>query len=406
MGGRLSKRPSMRPDSLDSHGGGNSIRGGDQVNGAAVGRADAVQNGIEYSDELSYYEAACHADPELQSFDSKIQQRTSHAISTLALGVELRSLSFNTLKEVTGCLFETNNEVVVAILKCKDDICKNEELFDLVKDYFECSIKTLDYCTELEKCLKKARDRHLIIQFALQHFEEEDKEENGVEAEENGRNYTMTIEKLRKFKAAGNPFTDEFSHIFQSVYNQQQLMLKKLLVRKKKLDKKLKSIQTWRKISNILFVAALTTVIICSVIAAAIAGPHVAAALAAASTIPIGSMGRWINSLLKNYQNAVGAEKELLSSMQVGTWISLKDLDTIRVLVDKLEIHFNSLLENAEFALKDEEVVKFAIEEIKQNLEVFMQNIEDLGKEVDQCSRNTRKARTLVLKKIINHPNN
>ncbi|XP_074575625.1 UPF0496 protein 1-like [Curcuma longa] len=407
MGGQLGKRPSMRADRHDSHRGSSSIGGGggDGVNVDSVGRVDPGPIGINYSDELSYYAAACHDDPELRSFDSMLQQRTSNTISTLAYGVELRSLSFNTLKEVTGCIFETNNEVVLAILKCQDDICKNTELFGLVNDYFECSIKTLDYCTELEKCLKKARDRHLIIQFALQHFEEEDKEQTGVEAEGNVKKYTMTIEKLSKFKAAGNPFTDEFSQLFRSVYSQQQQMLKKLLIRKKKLDKKLKSIRSWRKISNILFVAALATVIICTVVAAAIAAPPVAAALAAASSIPIGSLGSWINSLLKNCQNTVGAEQELLASMEVGTWISLKDLDTIRVLVDKLGVHFNSLLENADFALKNEEVVKFTIEEIKQNLEVFMKNIEDLGKEVDNCSRNTRRARTLVLKKIVNHPN-
>ncbi|WOK95454.1 UPF0496 protein 1-like [Canna indica] len=403
MGGTLSKRSSMQPDRQAS--GGGSSSNGHNVNG---GGASLAETGVQYTAELSYYEQACRIDPEIRSFDSTLQQRTTHAISTLALGAELRSLSFNTLKEVTGCLFETNNEVVDAILKCKEDVWKNPELFDLVKDYFDCSIKTLDYCTELEKCLKKARDSHLIIQFALQHFEEEedDKEKDEVAADGNGKKkYTMTLEKLRQFKNNGSPFTEEFSKVFQSVYSQQQLMLTKLLLRKKKLDKKLKSITSWRKMSNIIFVAALMGVIICSVVAAAIAAPPVAAALAAVSSIPIGSTGKWINSLLKKYEEAVGAEKELLTSMQFGTWIALKDLDTIRVVVDNMEVHFNSLLENTDFALRHEEAVKFAIEEIKKKLDVFLKDIEDLGKEVDRCSRNIRKARTVVLQRIIKHPN-
>ncbi|KAJ8483832.1 hypothetical protein OPV22_016317 [Ensete ventricosum] len=361
MGGRFSRRPSMVPARQDSGSGG----------GGAP--SDSVQNGIPYTAELRYYEEACRDDPDLRSFDATLQRRTSHAISTLALGAELRSLSFNTLSEVTGCLLDTNKEVVDAILDSKKDIWKNPELFDLANDYFECSIQTLDYCTELEKCLKRARDSHLIIQFALQHFEEEDKEKDEMEMEDGKR-------------------------------KQQQLMLEKLLLRKKKLDKKLRSIKSWRKVSNIIFVSALAAVVICSVVAAAVAAPPVAAALAAACTIPIASAGKWINSLLKNYQNALGGEKDLLSTMQFGTCIALKDLDTIRVIVDNLEIHFSSLSENADFALKDVEAMKFAIEEIKRKLEQFTKNIENLGGQVDRCSRDIRKTRTVVLQRIMKHP--
>ncbi|RRT47905.1 hypothetical protein B296_00015170 [Ensete ventricosum] len=412
MGCLLSKRPSMRPTRRISGGGSgssNGIGGGHQENGAdgsrTSGDTNAGESGIQYTAELTSYEAACRLDPELRSFDAALQQRTSHAISTLALGVELRCLSFDTLREVTGCLLETNKQVVNAILECRKDVWKSPELLSLVDEYFECSIQTLDYCTELEKCLKKARDSHLIIQFAIQRFEEEDNEKNEVVTEQDGKTrYTVTLEKLRHFKAAGSPFTEEFARVLKSVYEHQKLMLEKLLLRKKKLDDKMKSIDTWRRVSNITFVAALVAVIVCSVVAAAIAAPPVAAALAAATAIPIGSMGKWINSLLKNCQNALGRETELLTSMQFGTFIALKDLDTIRVLVDKLEIHFNSLLENADFAIRDEEAVKFAIEEIKKNLEVFMKNIEDLGVEVDRCSRDTSKARMVVVRTIIKHP--
>ncbi|MCI93240.1 UPF0496 protein, partial [Trifolium medium] len=58
-------------------------------------------------------------------------------------------------------------------------------------------------------------------------------------------------------------------------------MLEKLQLRKGKLDKKLKQIRTWRKVSFIIFVATVAAVLICSVVAAAVASPHVAAAVAA-----------------------------------------------------------------------------------------------------------------------------
>ena len=191
--------------------------------------------------------------------------------------------------------------------------------------------------------------------------------------------------------------------MYQSVYNQQILMLEKLRVRQSKLDKKVKQIHTWRKVSSVIFAATVAAVLICSVVAAAIATPHVAAALAAVTAIPIGSMGKWIDSLLKNYENAMKGHKEVAISMQVGAYVAIKDLDNIRVLIDRLEVEIESLFQNVEFAL-EEEAVKVAIEEIKKKLGVFMKNVEDLGLQADTCSRDIIRARTVVLQKIIKLP--
>ncbi|XP_077233586.1 UPF0496 protein 1-like [Tasmannia lanceolata] len=356
-----------------------------------------IKSDLLYTAGLSSYEAACQIDPDLQTFDSSLQARTNHVINTLAVGVEVRSLSIDSMKEVTSCLLEMNQEVVKIILDCKKDIWKNKELFELVEEYFESSLKTLDFCTVLDKCLKRARDSQLIIHVALQQFEEEDV---GV-----GKKYLRTIEELNNFKAAGDPFTEEFFQVFQSVYKQQLSMLEKLQLRKSKLDKKLKSVNAWRKISSIIFAAAFAAVLICSVVAAAMAAPPVAAALAAATSIPIGSMGRWFVSLWKNYEVALKGQKEIIRSMQVGTFVAIRDLDSIRVLVDQLEIEIESLLQNADFALREEDAVKFGIEEIKKQLGLFMRSIEDLGEHADRCSRDIRRARTVILQRIIKQQN-
>ncbi|KAA8536134.1 hypothetical protein F0562_028612 [Nyssa sinensis] len=324
-------------------------------------------NNLQYTTELNSYEAACRLDADLQSFDTTLQARTNHVINTLAVGVEVRALSFDSLKEVTECLLEMNQEVVKVILECKQDIWKNQELFELVEEYFENSLQTLDFCTALEKCLKRARDSQLLILVALQQFDEEDGDGDG-----------------------GN--------------RQQLLMLEKLQLRRNKLDKKLKSIHAWRKVSSIIFAATFAAVLICSVVAAAMAAPPVAAALAAATAIPLGSMGKWIDSLLMNYENAVKGQKEVISSMQVGTYVAVKDLDNIQVLIDRLEIEIESLLQSADFVI-NEEAVKIGIEEIKKQLGVFMKNVEDLGVQADMCSRDIRRARTVVLQRIIKHPN-
>ncbi|KAI3446073.1 hypothetical protein Pfo_002738 [Paulownia fortunei] len=358
--------------------------------------ANAINN-LQYATELNSYEAACKLDEDLQSFDTTLQVRTNNVINTLAAGVEVRALSFESLREVTECLLEMNQEVVKVILDCKKDIWKNQELFELVEEYFENSLKTLDFCAALEKCLKSARDSQLLIHIALQQFEEED------EVEGNER-YSKTLEELKNFKDAGDPFTEEFFQIFQSVYRQQMLMLERLQSKKNKLDKKLKYIHAWRKVSSIIFAATFAAVLICSVVAAAMAAPPVAAALAAATSIPLGSMGRWIDSLLKNYENALKAQKEIINCMNVGTYVTIKDLDNIRVLVDRLEIEIESLLRSADFAI-NEEAVKLSVEDIKKKLVVFMKNIEELGVQADNCSRDIRKARTVILQRIIKHPN-
>lgn len=352
---------------------------------------------LHYKSELSSYEAACKLDSDLQSFDTTLQARTNQVINTLAVGVEVRALSFDSLKEVTECLLEMNQEVVKVILDCKKDIWKNQELFELVEEYFENSLQTLDFCTALEKCLKRARDSQLLILVALQQFEEE----SGLK----DNRFVRTLQELKNFKAAGDPFTEEFFQIFQSVYKNQILMLEKLQLRKNKLDKKLKYIHSWRKVSSMIFVATFAAVLICSVVAAAIAAPPVAAAIAAATSIPIGSMGKWIDSLWRNYENALKGQKEVISSMQAGTYVAIKDLDNIRILVDRLEIEIESLLHTVDFAI-EEEAVKIAIEEIKKKLGVFMKNIEDLGVQADMCSRDIRRARTVVLQRIIKHPHN
>ncbi|KAJ4715041.1 UPF0496 protein [Melia azedarach] len=382
-------------------------KGGDEPPPPLKVKADS-----QYSADFSSYEDACRLDPDLKSFDATVHERTSRVINTLSAdnpsdnmfsaGVEVHSLSLDSLKEVTGSLLEMNQEVVKVILECKKDIWNNQDLFGLVEDYFENSIKTLDFCTVLEKCLKRARNSQLIIQLAIKHFDEEVELQDGVGEKKYGR----TLEELKKFKDAGEPFTEEFFVLFQSVYRQQVLMLQRLQRRKRKLDKKLKSVKTWRMVSNVLFVSAFVSVLIFSVVAAAIAAPPVVTALAGALAVPIGSVGKWCNSLWKSYENALKGQKELIITMHTGTYIKIKDMDHIRVLAKKLEIEFESLLSNADFALREEDAVKLAIDEIKKKMEVFMETIDVLCEHADKCSGDIRRARTVILQKIIKYPTN
>uniref|UniRef100_A0A2P2KJL2 UPF0496 protein At2g18630 n=1 Tax=Rhizophora mucronata TaxID=61149 RepID=A0A2P2KJL2_RHIMU len=370
-------------------------RGGDAPSSSLKINANS-----HFTADLTSYEAACANDPDLQSFDNALHERTSRVIDTLVTGVNFRSLSIDSLKEFTNFLLEMNQEALHVILESREDIWKNQELFALVKEYLENSIRTMDFCTVLSNCLRRARNSQIFIQIAVKQFEEEVKMQDGVLE----NNYVKTLKALQEFKEAGDPFTREFFQLFDSLSLQQSSMLQQLKERKTKLDKKLHSVKIWRKVSNVVFVTAFVSALIFSVVAAAISAPPVMAAIAGAVSVPIGPVGKWVNSLWSSYKNELMEQSGLISTMQVGTSVTIMDMDSIRLLVDKLKIEIESLMQNAEFPLREQDALTFVIDEIKKKLEVLMKSIDILGEHADRCSRDIRQARTVILQRIIRYP--
>lgn len=286
-----------------------------------------------------------------------------------------------------------NQEVVNILIESKEDIWNNAELFSIVKDFFDLSLLTLDFCTSLEDCLKTARHSLSFIHIAINQFDEDN-------------DYLRTLEQFKKFEALDGPFSDEFFDLFQSVYRQQLLMLKKLQVQKGRADRKLKNAKTWRKLTNVIFVITFSTVLICSVVAAAVAAPPLVIALAAAASVPLGSMGKWVNSLWKKYESELKSQREMISAMRMGNYIVIKDLDNIKALVDKLGVEMEGLVQNAQFAIREEEeeAVVVAVEEMKKTVNEFAKTIDELSDHSNKCSRDVRRARSVIVQKITKHP--
>ncbi|KAI6677794.1 hypothetical protein NL676_038590 [Syzygium grande] len=355
---------------------------------------------VQYPKELiSSYGAACESNPDLRTFDANLQVRTNQVLSTVASGVDVQALSLDSLKEITECLLEMNQEVVKVILDSKKDIWRNQELFELVECYFKDSLHTLGFCAALENCLKPARDAHLLIIAALRCFKEEDGE--------GCCSYSKILEELTKFKETGDPFPKEFFVIFRTIHKQQKSMLKKLRIKKNEIEKKLKTIQTWKKISTMILVAIFAAILIWSVMTPAVAALPVTAALAAATAIPMDAIGKWIDSLWKIYENELKGWEEVITSMQTGTFVALKLLNKIRSMIDPLEVQTKRLSWKADFPIKEgAEAVKLGIADIKKTLRDFVKAVEGLGKHVDMCSRNIQKLRIEVLQRIINPPTN
>ncbi|KAE8693287.1 Xaa-Pro aminopeptidase [Hibiscus syriacus] len=123
---------------------------------------------------------------------------------------------------------------------------------------------------------------------------------------------------------------------------------------------------------NVLFVATFVSVLIFSVVAAAIAA-HVVTALAGALSVLIGSVGRWCNFLGSVMRKS------------------------------RLEIKIESLLQTANFALGQEDALKLAMDEIKRKLGEFMEIIEKLGQQADKCSHDIRMARAVIFAADVGH---
>ncbi|GKA72078.1 UPF0496 protein-like protein [Tanacetum coccineum] len=243
---------------------------------------------------------ALKSDPNLQSFDTNLQYRTYRAINSLALEGEVWSLSLNSLKEVTTSLLDMNQEVVNILIDSKEDIWNNDELFVFVQDFFDLSLLTLDFCLRV-----------------------------------------VRVFLMRSFRAFSRGLCALGENVEETAEGN--------------VVKKMRNVETWRRLCNVIFAVTFSTVLIYFVVAAAVSAPPLVTALDPAAAVPLGSMGKWVNSLWKKYETELKGQRELINAMRMGSFIVIKDLDNIKALVDKLRVEMEGLVRNAQFAISEEE---------------------------------------------------
>ncbi|KAI4330339.1 hypothetical protein MLD38_028637 [Melastoma candidum] len=353
---------------------------------------------IDFSDLASFEAASWAVDPGLSAFGQTVQQTTERVFRSLAAdGQSKAALPFEALGAVARSTLEVNQAVVRTILDSREDIWKNKDLLDLVSDYFENSLGSFNFCTALNKCVRRAKEGHSRILLAVSYFDEESQLEASC--------FERTLGQLERFKEAGDPFTDEFMALLDSVYGQQLKMLKSLETFRNRVDRKLRSSKTWMRITNVIYVAAFVSTIIVSVVAVALAAPPVVTAVAAGLAAPIGSLGKWCSTLWKNYRKELKQQKELLTLATGFMKITIADIQTIKILVGRLEIEVESLVANADLADR-EGAVALTIGEIRKKLDVFMELVESLGEHADQGSQYIQKARAIILQRITGQSSN
>ncbi|VVB14258.1 unnamed protein product [Arabis nemorensis] len=349
--------------------------------------------------QLSSYISACQQDPDLKSFDSSLHQRTSKLFSSLASrGGKTENSSLDSLKEVCEFLVDLSQDVVKIIIEGKEDVSKNQELKSLVDLYFESTNKTLDLFNTVEKCVEKAEISQLVIRVAIQQFETESMDTDFVGNKK--KKYAETLKELNKVKAMGDPFGDEFTTQYESVYKEQVMLLDKIRELQVMLEKKHKNVKKLRRLGNIIFATALLSVITLSLI---VTSPVVATVAIGLAT-PIATAGTWVIGMLKDSEKSVKTQKHLFLLTENSTQVNIESMKTIKNLVETLVIRISSILKTVEVAVekREEEAMKLVMQEIIKKVEGFAEKIEQVGANVAKCSKVVVSGRVLVMEHIAN----
>ncbi|KAL2621918.1 hypothetical protein R1flu_002123 [Riccia fluitans] len=298
-------------------------------------------------------------DPDLKNCDNGMKQRTEKVLGSLENGMKQGGLELSVLEDVTNGLLGMNEDVVNYILECDLDVWANEEMKELVTDYFKNSLEALDFCTVLESCVRS---------------------------------------KLDRFLEAKNPFF-EFQDPFKAVYDWQWKLQEKLAEKRRKYHRKERNLRVMKKITTVILTASCVSLVVCAAVAMAVASPVLAGGVTAAASLPFDAMHSWLNKLWAHYEQRIRTERGIVDAAHWGTWVAIKDLDTTETEVRRLKSEIEAFSRNIEFARErgDSLAVQNFIRMIRMKNEQFVKQLYDLSAHVNECISRINKARGVVI---------
>ncbi|XP_021803161.1 UPF0496 protein 1-like [Prunus avium] len=339
---------------------------------------------------ISYQEAR-ETDADLQSLDNALKTRTTAVIRAFADD----GLSTRFLKRVTDYVRYLSQESLGAVLGRRNAFGSmnlnsgNQESFKLLVDeYMNNSLQMLNFCSELDRFLKEARNTQSYIEYVTRECFEK-------ESTMGTSHYKMISKRLKNLKASVD-VSGQYSsagRLLEKVVclrRQQEQMLEKLKVQNEKLGKKESRARAWRKLTMMLFVMAVVGLTALSIPAA---GPALGAAV-----VPMLAGGDWITKWFEEYETAFKDQLEENVAMQAGARVSIKELGDIKFLIDRVVNEIDSLLFAPNSTI--EEQVDFTMKDIKLKLETFMSEIKTLQDEANKCTSEIRNARDRVVNSI------
>ncbi|XP_059670757.1 UPF0496 protein 1-like [Cornus florida] len=343
--------------------------------GGLLSKKLTLEDNASVQEGLSSYNTAVKKEPDLQEFDAALRQSTSGLLSSFSLSDDgkVSPLTLKSFETLTSYYKFSHQHVVELFDKCKDDILKDDEFFDVVKEFFDSSVLVLELCIAMENCLIQFQKEKLKLSSAMEQF--------GQEHEKGEKIYHKTLKALHDFSKIGNPFNKDFSSLLESVCEKYLMMLENLVCKKKKLDKKLKDTKSWITFSNVIFGITFGSIFVCSFVVIACAAPPMVGALTGAFKDVFSPTGGWMDNLWKKYKDELEA-RSMISPMKFDTEVVLFELGCIKTRVSQLSSAMESLVGDA---MKGDGEVAESIILIKDRIEVFSEEIGGLKEHILNC---------------------
>ncbi|KAF3786221.1 UPF0496 protein [Nymphaea thermarum] len=339
------------------------------------------------------YERACKKYPELLKYDEALQA----TLKGIKVGVqpgkdetdESSSLSFDSLEQATTCLLDTNDHAAEEILAYKEDIRSNDQLYDIVKEYFDLSYKTLDFLFDLQRRLNELKGKLAIFSSSFQHPTSRETK-------------VLALEKFRDCEG----FNADLISSLTNVITAHTSFLVKLQGWKDKSEKRINILRRRRKMIYVIFVTVFVCAVVCSILAAAVHVPPLLAAIpaAAATVTSWGPLTSWVENLWKGEESNLQSDVQTAERVKRSNSVVIHELRGIKLSVKALMDQKAILESNTEFVLgtADDNFILNNMKSIMETSRRLIERMDKLDEQVTTCCSGIENRRSEILERIKN----
>ncbi|XP_057516098.1 UPF0496 protein At1g20180-like [Amaranthus tricolor] len=281
------------------------------------------------------------------------------------------------------------------------NIIKSSKLQTLLMDYFDASLEACNTCESLLISIQKTRLNHRRIQRVIR-------------LSQGGNNNQQCIERailqdLASYANLTNPLsnTNNDSIDFPRIREKYAFLLRKLTTKGKKLKKKEKFTQFYKKLVKYGFTISYTMVAITLLGLS----NHSMVGLQGRPKGALLSFSKDIVTKLRNYINCddvkMNVLKHLGEQLDVaarGIYIFINDFDTVERLVTRLHDEVEHRREIAAVCVRNEkchEVMREALRDIHMHEQGFEEQLQELEEHIYLCFLTINRSRRLVIQQIL-----
>ncbi|XP_062024089.1 UPF0496 protein At1g20180-like [Rosa rugosa] len=289
-------------------------------------------------------------------------------------------------------LLEPGQESIPAILESAI-LSHLPELKGLMLEYYEISAEASKICTHLLKSIHHIQSNYHFIEQALDKVEDHSPEKiKSIVSELH----------LSIVQNHGNPFSNPNDHEFKLIHDKYSSFLQHLKSMRKRVARKLKLIEYFKKASGIFLTVACSFVAITAVILSA----HAFGALLmgpALFNFPFKRLKKKLGSCIPFLRSRVLTKAgEQLDVAAKGTYILNRDFDMMSRLVARLhdEVEHNKMMIHFCLERREEKYSLQVVKELKKSNGGFRKQVEELQEHVYLCLVTINRARTMVTKEM------